>query len=158
VNVNLNKVKEYIMENIRVGVMQANQTRQGDLLGVALEDYSENRNLAEIEAVKLDSGNFQINRLKNFLSNEEISKKYGYYVLETYRDKNYVMRRINNPSEVTTVVIDDFENMTQHRFRAGTVLSPDQFQEIITVAKKAGSNFVESIKELRNKRIENVVI
>jgi hypothetical protein len=146
------------MENIRVGVMQADQTRQGDLLGVALEDYSENRNLAEIEAVKLDSGNFQINRLKNFLSNEEISKKYGYYVLETYRDKNYVMRRINNPSEVTTVVIDDFENMTQHRFRAGTVLSPDQFQEIITVAKKAGSNFVESIKELRNKRIENVVI
>lgn len=122
------------------------------------EDSNKNRNLAEIEVVKLDSGNFQINRLKNFLSEEEIIEKYGFYVLEAYRDKNQVMRRIDNSDRITTVIIDDYAQMTHQRAIEGNILTSNQLQEIITVAKKAGSNFVDCIKEFNKKRIENIVI
>jgi hypothetical protein len=119
--------------------------------GIKIEPKKE---YAKIQFVKLDKNKFQVNKLQNFMTKNDILEKYGYFIMRSYEMKKVCMEGMNNQR----ILITDNENNRRFLITIGEILSGEKLDELIKLMKKAGKYFSETCKSFQHKKIIDVEI
>lgn len=101
--------------------------------------FASNRNLAKISYKETADGKIKIIGFDGFLSMDDIERKYGAEVERIYRGKEVKMERNGNRITITS---------GEYMFK-GEINSKKYFEDFIKLAKKAGQNLVDAIREVR---------
>lgn len=102
--------------------------------------FASNRNLAKISYKETADGKIKIIGFDGFLSMDDIERKYGAEVERIYRGKEVKMERNGNRITITS--------SGEYMFK-GEINSKKYFEDFIKLAKKAGQNLVDAIREVR---------
>jgi hypothetical protein len=114
-------------------------------------DFKEEKKSSNLACVDYTekNGRVTIVGLRNFLTPDEILRKYGERVADIYVDSN-VLWMENNP-EYDCVGINIPGEKEMFEIRIGETLSKDSFLSVIETMKLAGSNLCTAIKKYGKK-------
>lgn len=105
------------------------------------------RNLAEIDYVKTADGKIKVTDIRNFLSCEEIEERYGSEVLRIYMNK---YPRMYKTSDICVDFVYKEAFVGRGFIQVGYPESNESFSKIIGIAKSAGQNLVDAIREVKD--------
>lgn len=95
----------------------------------------------QIHTTILKNNKIKINKFENFLSFQDIQKKYGEDVLKIYKQKNYmIFDKSLNKAHI--------HHKNEYIFICdGEILFPFEFNNIINIMRECSNNLKKSIKE-----------
>lgn len=106
------------------------------------------KNLAEVYySINNEEDFIRIEKFENFYTRKEISNKYGHTILKKYSNSDPQMYKICSKC---IELISDKESWYSN-IKQGDKYTKKEFENIVSIMKQAGHNFVEIIKENKHK-------